>query len=233
MTAGSRWTIPYQPGQLLGPAHGSWSSQTWRMDLDDAVRQRRMVRSFADRPLAPGLVPHLVDAALRAPTAGNTRGTAWVVLEGHAETQRYWLAATDAEWRSRSRRWGGLSRAPAIAVSLSSPDAYAVRYAAPDKRAAAGSGAADWPVPYWVADAAFGAMTLLLGATAEGIGACFLGNFRNEGAVLHALGVPGGWRLFGAVALGHPDGAEHRSASLDRPGPGRGSRLHRGRWGTV
>lgn len=218
-------------------AEQGWgSARLHRMDLDVAIRQRRMVRSFADRPLPGGLVTQMVDLALRAPTAGNTRGTAWVVLEGSDQTERYWMAATDPEWRSRSRRWPGLSPAPAVAVSLCSPSAYADRYEEADKqrgeRAGAGdAGAHRWPVPYWVADAAFGVMTLLLQVTANGLGACFLGNFRNEQGVLDALGVPPGWRLFGAVALGFPDGADHLSPSLDRPGPGRAARLHRGQWG--
>lgn len=201
------------------------------MELETAIRRRRMVRSFADRPLPEGLLARMVGAALRAPTAGNTRGTAWVVLEGPDETSRYWTAATDPEWRARSRRWAGLSRAPAVALSLYSPAAYAARYAEADKHAAGEDGsAAQWPVPYWVGDAAFGVMTLLLEVTAQGLGACFLGNFRNEESVRTVLGVPTPWRLFGAVAIGHPDGADHRSASLDRPGPGVADRLHRGRW---
>ena len=85
-------------------------------------------------------------------------------------------------------------------------------------------------VPYWFGDAAFSTMTLLLGATDAGLGRCFLGNFRGEVALLGALGVPAGWRLFGAVLVGHPDGQDHRSPSLDRPGPSAADRLHRGRW---
>ncbi|MGH9088306.1 MAG: nitroreductase family protein, partial [Acidimicrobiales bacterium] len=87
-----------------------------------------------------------------------------------------------------------------------------------------------WPVPYWFGDAAFATMTLLLGATDEGLGACFLGSFRGEGPLLAALGVPEGWRLFGAVLIGHPDGADRPSASLDRPGPSAAERVHHGRW---
>ena len=73
-------------------------------------------------------------------------------------------------------------------------------------------------------------MTLLLGAVDRGLGACFLGCFRGEAALLDALGVPAGWRLFGAVLLGRPDGSDHRSASLDRPRGPAAARLHRGRW---
>lgn len=206
------------------------------MELDVVIRRRRMVRSFADRPLPPGAADRMVRATLRAPSAGNTRGSAWVVLQGRPETDRYWLHATTDEWRARARRWPGLSRAPVVAVSVTSPSAYRDRYAEADK-AASGLGAAaggdttaaePWPIPYWFADAAFCVHTLLLQATAEGFGACFLGNFRGEESVLGALGVPAGWRLFGAVVLGYPDGADHRSPSLTRPEPA--GRIHNGHW---
>jgi len=212
------------------------------MELDETVRRRRMVRSFDDRPLPAGLAHRLVRSTLRAPSAGNTQGTAWVLLEGPEETARYWLAATTSDWRASARRWHGLSRAPVVAVSLASPGTYMARYAEGDK-VASGLGmpgtegtsmsaitGTRWAVPYWFADAAFCVHTLLLEATAEGLGACFLGNFRGEEGVLGALGVPAGWRLFGAVVLGYPDGHDHRSPSLTRSGPGVAARLHRGRW---
>jgi len=189
-----------------------------------------MVRSFEGRPVPPGVLDRLLDDAQRAPSAGNTRGTAWLVLEGPDETARYWDAATTASWRARSSRYPGLHRAPVVALSLAWPAAYVARYGASDKEASGlGSGPEAWPVPYWFGDAAFATLLLLLGATAEGLGAAFLGAFRQEADVLRALGVPEGWRLFGAVLLGYPDGQDHRSASLDRPAPA-GHAIHRGRW---
>ncbi len=194
-----------------------------------------MVRSFSDRPVPSGTVDRLLGDALRAPTAGNTGGTAWVVLEGPDETRRYWSTATTSDWRARSRRWPGLSRAPVVTLSLASPATYVARYAEPDKARSSsdiglGTSEANWPVPFWFADAAFAVMTLLLGATSEGLGACFLGNFRSEDAILGILGVPAGWRLFGAVALGYPEGDDPRSASLDRRPATTVRRLHYGRW---
>ncbi len=212
--------------------------QTVGVELGEAVRRRHMVRSFSGRPVPHEVVDRLVRATLAAPSAGNTRGTAWIVLEGAAQTSRYWMAATTAPWRAGARRWPGLSRAAVVAVSLASPAAYLSRYAEPDKaRGGADLGLSEsedaWAVPYWFADAAFGVMTLLLGATAEGLGACFLGNFRAEAEVLSALGVPNGWRLFGAVALGEPAGDDPSSSSLDRAGPAEEDRVHYGRWGSV
>jgi nitroreductase len=87
-------------------------------------------------------------------------------------------------------------------------------------------------VPYWTGDAAFGVMAVLLGAVDAGLGACILGAFRGETALADRLGVPDGWRLFCAVALGRPDGNDHRSPSLDRTGPAPSARIHRGRWAT-
>jgi nitroreductase len=201
------------------------------MELHEAIRRRAMVRSFSSDPVDPGVIDRLLSAALRSPTAGNTGGTAWLVLEGAEQTSAYWDATTDGAWRASARRWEGLRRAPVVLLSYASPRAYVARYAEPDK-ATAGLGAseAQWPVPYWFGDAAFGVMAVLLGAVDAGLGACILGVFRGEAELARTLGVPEGWRQFGAVVLGHPDGRDHRSPSLDRPGPRRTERVHRGRW---
>ena len=217
-------------------AGGPAGRQTVHVDVHDAVRARRMVRSFTSEPVPDDVLDRLLADALRAPTAGNTRGIAWVVLRGPDETPRYWDAATTKAWRSSARRWPGISRAPVVALAVACPSAYLARYAEPDKARAAsdlglGRTEAAWPVPYWHGDAAFSVMTLLLGAASAGLGACFLGNFRSETSVLASLGVPEGWRLFGAVALGYPAGDDPRSTSLDRRPPGAMTRLHWGAWG--
>ncbi len=188
-----------------------------------------MVRSFDGRPIPPELVDHVLQATERAPSAGNTRGTAWVALEG-PETARYWELTTTEAWRRRSRRWPGLSRAPVVLLSLTCPGAYVARYRDEDKAPSdLGAGPEAWPVPYWFGDAAFETMIVLLKAAEAGLGACVLGAFRGERELLDALAVPEGWRLFAAVLLGAPDGGDHPSRSLLRSPPR--PRLHRGSWG--
>jgi nitroreductase len=184
-------------------------------------------------PLDPDLVGRVLDAALRAPTAGNTKGTAWVVLAGPAETETYWTATTDETWRARNaERAAGLRRAPVVLLSYCSPASYVARYAQADKAADPTLGRSDdaWPVPYWHGDAAFGVMSALLAAVDAGLGACFLGAFRGEESLRGILGVPDGWRLFGAVLLGHPDGEDRRSRSLERTDPDDPARVHWGAW---
>jgi nitroreductase len=202
------------------------------MELSDAVGRRRMVRSFSSDPVPAHVVDGVLELACSAPTAGNTRGWDAVVLVGPDETAAFWDAPTTADWRARSRRWAGLSRAPVVVAMFVDPDAYQARYRLPDKEASGlghgGPGA--WPVPYWFVDGAFAAMVMLLAATDAGLGACFLGNFRGETALRGALGVPDGHRYVGAVLMGRPAGDDPPSPSLARGRRPRSETVHRGRW---
>lgn len=201
------------------------------MDLADAVRARRMVRAFTPEPLPEGAVERLVDLARRAPSAGHSQGWAFVALQGAAQTARYWDAALPPE-RREGFRWPGLVAAPALVVVLVRPGAWVERYAEADKAATGlGVGEEAWSVPYWWVDGGMAVEHLLLGAVAEGLGACFFGLFRNAAAVLEALGVPTGWRAVGTVALGRP--APEREPPGRSAGRGRRSVadvLHHGHW---
>ncbi len=186
-----------------------------------------MTRNFTGHPLDRALVDGLLSDALAAPSAGNTQGRDLVVLEGPAETGRFWDATTDEAWRKRSRRFEGLARAPVVVLPFSDPDAYAERYREPDK---ARGGEVDWVVPYWHVDAGFLVMTLLLGAVDSGIGAAFLGNFRGEARLRDVLGVPARMRWLGAVLLGEPARPDRLSASATRPRRTVADSVHRGAW---
>lgn len=188
------------------------------------LKRRSMTRSFADQPIAPELLSGIVEGAMSAPSAGNSRGVQAVVLTGDAR-RRYWMAATDESWRASSARYEGMSRAAAVVLVLCNPEVYTARYAEEDKASSGLSEESAWPVPYWFGDAAFAAMAVLLGAEAAGIGAAFLGSFRNEDAVLEALGRHRPGRLFGTVLLGYPDGGDHASASLKRQAPSSAERV--------
>jgi nitroreductase len=199
------------------------------MELSEAVHRRRMTRNFQVAPLERSVVDGLLAEALAAPSAGNTQGREFVVLEGPGQTDRYWQAATDAAWRARSRRYEGMSRAPVVVLPFSDPDAYVERYAHPDKSRADGA-EIEWVVPYWHVDASFAVMTLLLGAADRGFGAAFLGNFRGEDALKDSLGVPARFRWLGAVLLGHPARPDPPSTSAARPKRTVEDAVHRGSW---
>jgi nitroreductase len=112
------------------------------MELSDAVRGRRMVRSFSGAPMPPEVLERVLALACTAPSAGNTGGWDAVVLVGPEQTAAFWDATTSADWRERSRRWPGLALAPVVVALFVHPDAYLARYRDPDKRASGLGGVA-------------------------------------------------------------------------------------------
>jgi nitroreductase len=217
------------------------------VELAEALRRRRMVRSFSGRFVSDEDLKYVLAAARQAPAAGNTDGWDVVVLIGAEQTSSFWEATTTDLWRKRSRRWRGLSRAPAVICVFTSATAYLERYEEPDKkdsglgtsaRASAprsgsgreGEAESRWPVPFWFFDAGAAVLAILLAATDAGLGACFLGNFRGEPALCAALGVPSGHRYVGAVLVGEPGGEDPRSASVTRPRRETSEAVHLGHW---
>lgn len=225
-----------------------------------------MVRSFSGAPVPDEVLSRILASTPRTPSAGNTDGSALVVLRGPRQTRHLWETTTTEPWRRRAPRWPGLSRAPIAVVVLTSPRRYVDRYSEPDK-AASGLGwreepvprstplpsqeppppgrepplaaspsaptsdpASSWPVPYWFFDAGQVVMSLLLAAVDSGIGACFLGNFRGEDALLDRLRVPDGWRYVGSVLLGEAGGDDPPSSSLSRPRRSVAGMVHYGGW---
>jgi nitroreductase len=199
------------------------------MELTEAIARRHMTRNFTGQPLEGGLVEALLADALRAPSAGNSQGREFVVLEGPKQTDRYWQATTDESWRTTSRRYPGLSQAPVIVLPFADPEAYRDRYTEPDKARPDGR-VVEWVVPYWYVDTAFAVMHLLLGAADRGIGAAFLGNFRGEDELSESLGVPRRFQLLGAVLLGEAAVPDPPSSSANRPRRTLQDSVHHGRW---
>ncbi len=200
------------------------------MELADVVRSRRMVRAFEPRPVPPDVLDRVLDLARRVPAAGNTQGLDLVVLEGPAETARYWDATLPPPRRARFP-WPRLLDAPVLVVPVGHPGAYVERYAEPDK-AATGLGESPdaWPVPYWYVDTAFAAMVALLAAADEGLGALFFGQFEHEAAVKAALGIPAERRPVGTIALGYAAEQQRPSVSGQRPRRPFDDVVHRGGW---
>lgn len=189
-----------------------------------------MTRNFADTPVAPELVDDLIDVARRAPSAGNTSATHYVVLEGASQVAQYWDVTLPAERRA-SFPWPGLLQAPVLVVLWTDPLAYVKRYGESDKaRTGLGDGVDVWSVPYWFVDGGMAGMSLLLGAADAGLGALFFGVFEHEPVVRSHFGVPEHMRAVGTVALGYPAATQRRSLSADRARAPLDTQLHRARW---
>lgn len=183
------------------------------MQFQDAVLRRRMVRDFSDEPVARPLVEQLLANATRGPSAGFSQGFAFVVLTDPGQRRLFWETTSGPEWRGESES-EPLTRAPVVIVPLAHKQAYLDRYALPDKAHTPLSREEHWPVSYWDIDTGFAVMLILLTAVDLGLGALFFGIFQGEKALLDALGVPGGYRPIGAIAVGHPTSGERSTPEL-------------------
>ncbi|MBV9748801.1 MAG: nitroreductase family protein [Acetobacteraceae bacterium] len=187
-----------------------------------------MVRSFVDRPLPSELVERIVSNALRAPSAGFSQGWAFLVLNGHAETRRYWEAVGPAD--PAAFRWQHLFNAPLLIVCLSNKSAYLERYAEPDKGWTDRS-ESRWAAPYWDIDTGMAALLMLLTAVDAGLGGLFFGIPPDKAERFHAaFGVPPELRPIGTLAIGYPMPRDPPSPSLRRGQRAQSEVVHRGRW---
>ena len=102
------------------------------MELQRAVRTRRMIRSYdAERPVSRDTVEIILNLAIRAPSAGHTQGWRFLVLDDITSRSRFWAATADDgpadAWLRR------MQSAPALIICLSDKQAYLDRYAEQDK----------------------------------------------------------------------------------------------------
>ena len=201
------------------------------MELSEAVRRRRMIRSYdLSRPVPDGAVEAVLAAALRAPSAGHTQGVSFLVLRDAADRSAYWAAATGATGRVEPDRWlRGMTSAPVLILVWTSEAAYLDRYAESDK------GWTDrdpgrWSAPYWFVDAGMASMAALLSAVDHELGACFFGVPPDrQPDVRRTFGVPSDQLSVGVISLGYPPpGLPRRRAKGRRRS--RAERIHVGYW---
>ena len=196
------------------------------MEFREVVRKRRMVRHFADEPVAPEVIERMLALARHAPSAGFTQGQSFVVVtrpELKAEIAR--LCGEESYVAGGFHPF--ISGAPVLLVACTSEAAYHRRYREPDKLRADGS-EIDWPVPYWHMDIGCAVMVLLLAAVDEGLAAGFAGAHDLD-ALRALLGIPTEVTPVGVIPIGHraPDVP---SGSLKRGRTPDAAYVHRERW---
>ena len=171
-----------------------------------------MVRNYEDRPVSPDAVRRIVETARRAPSAGFSQGTYFVVVTDQATRARIAEVANEDEYASMGfDRW--ISNAPVHIVVCVRETDYHARYNEPDKLQEDGT-ELEWPVPYWWVDVGAALMLVLLAAVDEGLAAGFFGVHR-LGGINEVLGIPSDVVPIGVVTVGHP-APDRPSGSLAR-----------------
>jgi len=203
-----------------------------RMEFQDVVDRRRMVRNYADRPVDPAVVERALRNATHAPSAGFSQGWAFLLLDTPADVRRWWEVTTDPDDLDAPDDWlTGMMRAPVVIVPCSSKAAYLQRYAEHDK-GWTDLDEARWPMPFWHMDAAMASLLILQTAVDAGLGACFFGiPVEKEQAVRTEFGIHPDFDPVGVITLGHrtTDTGNAGSPARRKRRP-LGDIVHRGRW---
>jgi nitroreductase len=173
------------------------------MDLFEAIRTRRAVRNYQDRPLAREVLGQVLDHAVWAPSGMNLQPWCFVVLEGRAA-----LAEVSAAAKAHLQTLAVAGRdLPALKAMLESP-AFNIFYNAPALVVICATTDDEMALK----DACLAGQTLMLAARGLGLGTCWIGlaeAWLNSPAGKRRLGVPDGFRPVAPIIIGHPEGEAH------------------------
>ncbi len=189
------------------------------MNVFDAMRARRSIRSFQASPVPEAALAQMLEAAVCAPSAANRQPWRFLVVRDPAVCQRLAACVHEAvrdvarevqpefvcDFIEYGRRFAGLERVPALVVALARKDDTLAGLLRPDAPSRA------WLLRLEQDNARMGVsmavQNLLLAATAQGLGTCVMtGPLLARDACARILSIPEGWDILCLVCVGYPDG---------------------------
>jgi len=170
-----------------------------------------MVRHFTSQPVSAGVISRILDLAQRAPSAGFSQGSAYVVVTQSETKRKIALLQGESDYIGAGFH-GWISEAPVDIIACVSEKLYHDRYNESDKLQDGRE--IEWPTPYWFFDIGAGCMIVLLAAVDAGLAAAFSGTFDPPG-MKKLLGMPEHFHPVGVISIGYP-ARDKRSPSLKR-----------------
>ena len=163
------------------------------MDVLDAIKTRRSVRKYLDKPVEDEKLNVILEAGRLAPSASNRQEWRFVIVRDPTTRRRLAEAASSQTF---------VGQAPVVIVACAQTDGHVMR-----------CGQLCYPI-----DVAIALDHMSLAATELGLGTCWIGAF-NEQKVKEILGIPKEIRVVELMPLGYPsDSSVMRKSrlSLDR-----------------
>ena len=153
------------------------------MDLYDAMRTRRSVRSYRSDPIPEAVLMRVLDAARIAPSGSNRQPTR-LILVSDAEAKRNVAAMCHNQTF--------IASAPVVIVACGQDIKW---------------NRGEWMGRYsMIVDVSIAVDHLTLAARVEGLGTCWIGSFSNS-ALKSYLGLPDDVDVVALTPLGYPEGA--------------------------
>jgi len=148
------------------------------MDVFDAIRTRRSIRKYLNKPIEQEKLSKILEAARLSPSAANRQPWKFIVVTD-PKVKEELRAAYDRDW---------FVSAPVIIVACALPGEAWVRSDGEE---------------YWKVDLAIAMQDLILEAWEQELGTCWIGAFREE-EVKRILGIPDEVRVVALTPLGYP-----------------------------
>jgi nitroreductase len=172
-----------------------------KVDVLDAIRNRRAVRDYVDEPLDRRLIEAVIADAVWAPSGMNRQPWRFFVIEGREALARYSAEAKSLMLAQAERR----PEIAAVRGMLEQQD-FNIFYNAPALIVICATEADEMAVK----DCSLAAQTLMLAACARGLGTCWIGfaeAWLNSPAAKAELGIPEVLRPVAPILIGRPKAA--------------------------
>ncbi|MFP3985818.1 MAG: nitroreductase family protein [Candidatus Bathyarchaeia archaeon] len=151
------------------------------MDVFEAIKNRRSIRAFRETKLSDEQVETLIDAARHAPSAGNIQPWEFIIVRDSRIKRELSAAALNQMF---------IAEAPVVIVVCAN-----------EERSSRGYGSRGVDL-YCLQDTAAATENMLLAAHAMGLGACWVGAFREE-TVRKVLKTPSHVRPIAIIPVGY------------------------------
>lgn len=153
------------------------------MEVLEAIRKRRSIRKYQDKPVPDDVLKAILDCARLAPSAGNRQPWVFVVVTKPEVKNKLVEASGNQAF---------LAQAPVVIVVCGDAEVSAARYEDRGRSL------------YFIQDTAAAVTNILLAATSFGLGTCWVGAFR-ETLVREVLDLPSNLRPLAMIPIGYPD----------------------------
>jgi nitroreductase len=143
-----------------------------RSSISSLLRKRRQVFGFKAEPIPENILATVLEDAIHVPSAGFTQDFDLIVVKDVVSRKRLAEAARESEYKSlKLSKTDFISTAPVIVVPCANKKRYEDKY---------GTGEESRRLPWWLVDASFASLVLILSAFEHGLAASFLGALDDE-----------------------------------------------------
>ncbi|KXB06881.1 hypothetical protein AKJ52_01400 [candidate division MSBL1 archaeon SCGC-AAA382C18] len=148
------------------------------MNVEDAIRSRRAIRSYKDKEISEGKLEEIIDAVRMAPSASNKQDWRFVFVTEGEKKEKLFEKANVQDF---------VKDAPVIVAGVTTD---------PEVEMTCG-------VPAGVVDLSIALDHLTLKAAEEGLGTCWIATFDQE-KTKEVLEIPNEYRVIEIMTLGYP-----------------------------